>query len=416
MIVENANRSHAEDVCNVDGFFPTMRVNLAVFATAGLSIPKSAISAVHYRSSMIGLAFLVASSQARMSLEYYQGIFFIRDGWAVFAAPTSGKPEPPDFIRFRRGDTYTVWDKRGLAVRSSHWIYETRFQELAVSPKLFSATQIHKNLARIKNGEITPEATSMAGALRLGTDAFFLPRWIDKKGYTWLEALVRLDLSAKHPKPVLLGRFPGTSLADGTIDHRLFALGQQPAVIVRKEGEWGVSTYDHLQGEFNYTHIGERLRAYAQLETNNVSYIEAEDGGLMRVGVAELSTGSRNDVLEDRGTIRTLDALRPLCALVISPERTTIRNLQTGSAMDLPPDSTAMRTASGVLVWWPKAQPKHALLLDPARWEGLADWQGPPPPKTEVEVKPQTDVKAESKEKPVPTPPHSKKSGVKKAS
>jgi len=324
---------------------------------------------------MIGLALLVASSQARMSLEYYQGVFYVRDGAAVFAAPTSEKPEPPDFIRFRRGDTYTVWDKRGLAVRSGHWIFETRFQELAVSPKLFSAEQIRKNLARIKSGEITPEATSMSGALRLGTDAFFLPRWIDKKGYTWLEALVRLDLSGKHPKPVLIGRFSGISLADGTIDHRLFALNEQPAVIVRKGSEWGVSSYDPLQGEFNYTHIGERLRAYAQVETHNVAYIEAEDGGLMRVGVAELTTGSRNDVLEDRGNIRMLDALRPLCALVVTADKTTIRNLQTGSAMDLPPDSTALRTFSGVLVWWPKAQPKHAILLDPARWEGLADWQ-----------------------------------------
>src|SRR4051794_28397266 len=99
---------------------------------AVLSIPKGAISAVHYRSSMIGLALLVASTQARMSLQYYQGTFLISDGPFVFAAPTAAPAPPPDFARFRRGDTYAVWDKRGLALRSGHWIYETRFKDLAV--------------------------------------------------------------------------------------------------------------------------------------------------------------------------------------------------------------------------------------------------------------------------------------------
>src|SRR5690242_1645598 len=98
---------------------------------AGLRIPKSTVSAVHYRSSMIGLALLVASSQARMSLQYYQGIFYISDGPFVFPSPISAEAKQPDFVRFRRGDTYTVWDKRGLAVRSGNWIYDTRFKELA---------------------------------------------------------------------------------------------------------------------------------------------------------------------------------------------------------------------------------------------------------------------------------------------
>ena len=324
---------------------------------------------------MIGLALLVASTQARISLQYYQGSFFIVDGSFVFAAPTENTEKPIDFIRFRRGDTYAVWDKRGMAIRAKNWIYDTRFKELAVSPKLFSTEEIKSNIAKSKVGQRTLEATAVSGALRLGTDVFFMPRWIDRKGYTWLEALVRIDLSAAHPKPVFIGRFPGTTLANGTIDHRLFALNQNPAVIVRKGNEWGVSSYDPLSAEFSYTHMGERLRAYAQLENNNVAYIEAEDGGLNRVGVADVSNGNRNDVLEDRGNIRMLDNLRPICALVSAPDHTTIRNLQTGSGMDLPPDSSAMRTSEGVIVWWPKEQPKHAVLLDPARWDGLADWQ-----------------------------------------
>jgi hypothetical protein len=92
--------------------------------------------------------------------------------------------------------------------------------------------------------------------------------------------------------------------------------------------------------------------------------------------------------LEDRGNIRMLDSNRPLIAFVTNPDRTTIRNLQTGSAMDLPADSNAMRTAQGVVVWWPKVQPKHAILLDPARWEGLANWQHIEAPETKIEVKP----------------------------
>lgn len=326
---------------------------------------------------MIGLALLVASTQARMSLEYYQGNFLISDGPYVYAVPTTGQATQPSFVRFRRGDTYTVWDKRGLAVRSGNWIYETRFKELAVSPKLFSKEAIEANLARAKRGERNLEATAIAGSLRLGTDAFFLPRWIDSKGYTWLEALVRVDLSSKHPKPMFIGKFPGMSLANGTIDRRLLSVNAQPSVLVRKGSEWGLSSYDALQGEFTYQHIGERLRAYAQLENNNVAYVEAEDGGLTRVGVADLVTGSRKDMLEDRGSIKTLDAWRPLCILVSAPDRLTIRNLQSASAQDLPSGSVALRTAQGVLVYWPKDNPKHAVLLDPERWDNLASWQAP---------------------------------------
>lgn len=326
---------------------------------------------------MIGLALLLASTQARMSLQYYQGAFFISDGPFVFAAPMP-KPQPQQtFVRFRRGDTYTVWDKRGLDIRAGNWIYDTRFKDLAVSPKLFSKEEIHENLLKAKEGQRALEATAISGALRLGTIVYFVPRWIDCKGYTWLEAVVEIDLSAKHPKPVLIGRLPGRTLASGSIDQRLFALREQPAAIIRKGDEWGIAFFDPISGLFSYSHIGERLRAYSQLEGNNIAFVEAEDGGLNRVGVADVATGDRTDVLEDRGNIRMLDDNRPLCAIVNTTDQTTIRNLQTGSAMDLPTDSTALRTAEGILVWWPRIAPKHAVLLDPARWEGLANWQLP---------------------------------------
>jgi hypothetical protein len=323
---------------------------------------------------MIGLALLVVSTQARMSLQYYQGNFYISDGPFVFLAPTKLQNAKPDFVRFRRGDTYTVWDKRGLACRSGNWIYETRFRELAVSPKLFSKEAIEATLGKVKRGERNLDATAMAGSLRLGTDAYFLPRWIDYKGFTWLEVLVRVDLSSNRPKPILIGRFPGMSLANGSIDRRLIALKTNPAAVVRKGSEWGVSVFDAHTSDFLYTPIGERLRAYSLMDDSDIAFIEAEDSGLSRVGTADLMTGSRTDVLEDRGAIRALDGHRPLCALVVTPERMTIRNLQTASALELPPGSTPLRTANGVLVWWPKDEPKHAVLLDPDRWDHVASW------------------------------------------
>jgi hypothetical protein len=326
---------------------------------------------------MIGLALLLASTQARMSLQYYQGTFFVGDGALIIPVATKVSRAPEDHVRFRRGDTYSVWDKRGLALRSGHWIYETRFQELAVSPKLFSKDEIKDTVAKVKSGNRALGATSLSGALRLGTDAFFLPRWIDKKGFTWLEVLVRVDLASKHPKPVLVGRFSGYTLASGAIDSRLIAMGAQPSAVVRRGGEWGVSTYDPLAAEFSFTHIGERLRAYAQLESGDVAFMEAEDGGLSRVGVADLMTASRNDALEDRGSIRILDSFEPACALVVTPDRTTIRNLETSAATDIPGEAVAQRTAFGILLWWPKVQPKHAVLLDPNRWDRIGSWQAP---------------------------------------
>ncbi len=327
---------------------------------------------------MIGLALLIAASQAQTSLQYYQGSFLIESSGFVLPVSTQSQPAAPDFVRFRRGDTYTVWDKRGLAIRNGHWIYDTRFKELSVSPKLFSKDQIHANLEAAAKGQRFLEASALSGALRLGTDAYFVPRWIDKKGYTWLEVLVKVDLSVAKPKPELLGKFEGLTLASGSIDHRLFPLNEEPAAIVRRAGNWGVSVYDPVAEQFTYTNIGTRLRAYALLGDRDVAYIEAEQDELNRVGTANLATGDRTDVLEDRGAIRVLDDQRPLCAIVATPDKTTLRNLETSAAMDLPANANVVRTLAGALVWWPQKNPKHALLLDPERWDGLANWQGVP--------------------------------------
>lgn len=352
---------------------------------------------------MIGLALFLSISQAPMTLQYYQGTFLIQDGAIVLPAAVQAPPPPREFARYRRGDVYAVWDQRGLSIRAKNWIYDTKLKELATSPKVFSKDTIQANLAKFKRGERTLEASALAGSLRLGTDVFFLPRWIDKKGFTWLEALVKVDLSAEKPKPQYLGKFDGTSLASGTIDHRLFPLNEQPAVIVRRAGEWGVASFDPLAQEFNYTNLGERLRAYALLETNTAAYVEVESDGMMRLGVADLESGSRNDMVEDRGTIRVLDDQRPLCALVVTPERTTLRNLQTSAALDLPADSAVQRTALGVLVYWPAKQPRHAVLLDPDRWEGLANWQAPATPPSGSSPPPSPASKPSGQGSPPPT-------------
>lgn len=333
---------------------------------------------------MVGLALLIAATQAQVSLQYYQGSFFIRNGALILPVQAQTKPDRADFVRFRRGDTYTVWDKRGLAIRAGHWVYDTRLKEIAVSPKLFNKQEIVDTLARAKTGVRGLEADSLAGAMRLGKEVYLLPRWIDKRGYTWLEALVKVDLSLPKPKPQLVGRFPGVSLANGSIDTRLFPLGEQVAVIVRKGTQWGVSTYDPLTEDFLYTQLGERLRAYAHLENKTVAYVEAEDAGMSRVGVADLQSTNRNDMLEDRGGIRLLDDQRPLCAVVSTDNRVTLRNLQTSAAIDLPSDAMVRRTALGVLAWWPKEKPKHAVVLEPSRWEGLGNWEASPEAKLGV--------------------------------
>ena len=326
---------------------------------------------------MIGLALILGATQARTSLQYYQGTFFISDGALITAVRRPQAPASDSLVRFRRGDTYTVWDKRGMSLRNGNWIYDTRFKELAVSPKLFSKQEIHKTLELVKTGQRNQEAFALSGALRLGTDAFFLPRWIDKKGFTWLEAMVRVDLTSKHPKPVLVGRLPGQSMASGSVDHQLFPLGAQPAIVVRQGSNWGVAAYDPILDEFTYTNIGERLRAYSQLGGKGIAYIEAVEGGLLRLGLADMVTASRRDVLEDRGSIRLLDTYHPFCAVITGSGPATIRNMTSGAALTMPEGSEVQRTMFGVLMSWPKGAPKHAVLLDPERWDRLAIWQAP---------------------------------------
>lgn len=352
---------------------------------------------------MIGVALLLAASQAPVSLQYYQGTFLLQDGAVVLPVTMQAQTPRPDFVRYRRGDVYAVWDKRGLSLRAKNWIYDTRFKELAVTPKLFPKDDILATMAKAKRGERTLEAAGLAGSMRLGTTVFFVPRWIDKKGFTWLEALVKVDLSAEKPKPQLVGRFDGMSMASGTIDQRLFPLNEMPAMIVRRGSDWGLASYDPLAEQFGFMNLGKRLRAYALIDPTVAAYVEVGDDDLMRMGVVDLESGTRNDMVEDRGTIRVLDNERPLCALVVNEDRTTLRNLQTSAAIDLPRDSKVFRTAFGVLSYWPSDKPEHAVLLDPARWEGLGNWDAQPTPPVEQSPAPSRAAEPPATKSPPPT-------------
>src|SRR5881394_8279 len=114
---------------------------------------------------MVGLALLFASSQALASLQYYQGTFLVQDGAIFLPVITQMDARPPGYERFRRGDLYAVWDKRGLSIRSGNWIYDTKFKEIATTPKLFSKATIHAILESVKKGDRTLEASSLSGAL-----------------------------------------------------------------------------------------------------------------------------------------------------------------------------------------------------------------------------------------------------------
>lgn len=326
-------------------------------------------------------------------LQAYQGGFLLVSGPVAVPLPFNPKPDSPQPVRYRKGDTYAVWDKRGLTIRSKQWVFNTRLREVATSPKLFRPEEIRMILAREKSGKVTRDAATLAGTMRIAGEAYFLARWIDDKGFAWLEALVSVDLTKDRPKPTLLGRFPGLSLADKPLDDRLFGLNAKPMAIVRDGEFWGLASYDPKGKGTAFKRLGERLRAHATVGRENIVYVEAENYGPVSVGNAHLPSGVTRELFETRGSVRLLDTDSPMLAVVKSGAKSFVRNVESGSQYSLSDGQSVQRTALGILVWSPSDQ--RALLLDPRRWDLLARTSSAKPPSaTNRNVKPASTRRA----------------------
>jgi hypothetical protein len=307
------------------------------------------------------------------SLQLFQGSFIVRKGEAKDVVPLKlAKPDPVLAKAYRRNKTFAVWDERGLTIRVGQRKFTTQLEEVAVTPKLFEKSEIDETVSLLAQKKRKRQATALAGSVRIGTDVYFLPRWLNSDGTAWLEALVKVDLTQANPKPQLLGRFSGISLADQAIDDRLFMLQDKLSVVTRQRGVWGLAQYTPKTEMFDFTPVGASLGGYRQLSPRFGLYLEKTSYGTQTAGKVDWFTQNRRILVETRGNVRIADPFDAPILILSENGIPYIVNADTGARQQLPASSAVRRCKFGVVVWSPFDSPRRAWLYDPDRWRALA--------------------------------------------
>ncbi len=321
-------------------------------------------------------AVLSLSQQVdKVTLQFYQETFVVRKGTSAFRLPMKPANVPPvAVVAFRRNQTFAVWDDRGLSLRHEKSMYSTRLSGLPVSPKLFKHDEILKTLALVKSGRRSRDADAISGAKRLGKNVYFLARWDDAAGKPWLEALVRVDLTVNRPRPELVGRFEGLSLADKSIDDRLMILGSKLAILGRTGKNWNLDTYDPEADQFESEKLGDTLIAFALDGQRTGVFVEKTPYGTSRSGMLDLIEGTRWGLTESPGFTRFIDAKHPLLFIERRPSGSVLANGDTGALLPISDDTGIGRVGPYTVIWSPKENPTRADLYDTERWDSIADW------------------------------------------
>lgn len=308
--------------------------------------------------------------------------FVLRAGSKVDRVPVEATVYPPvpkahwptERVLFRRDAAYAVWDSRGLSVRQGSWVFTTHLPEIPLTPKLFSREEILETKKLIDGKVRKADASGVVGAVRDGTRVFFLVKWDEADGQTWLEALVSVDLTEDKPKPKLVGRFEALTLNLNPDKSRLFIRDRQIATWVRSDESWGLARYDPQSDAFGYEVVGERPEAVELVDDRIGWFIGRTEFGSKIFYRWDLKSLNRRELAETRGTIRLMSARTPWVAVIHEDEGAFLQNLETGGRNRLPPSPAFRWTAFGVLVWTPAVKPTKAILYDADRWDVIGRW------------------------------------------
>lgn len=324
------------------------------------------------------LVICLALQDGKPSLSFENDRFLVQKNKTVETVPVRLPKDPPkERVNFRRDNKFAVWDDRGLTIRVGKKVHSTKLTDIATSPKVQTREEIRAALDAMKRHDRRKQVTGLSGAVRVGTDVYFLVRWDTKKGTPWLEVLVKVDLAAKAPTPSLVGKFSGFSLGEGTQDDKLFLLGGRPAAITRGKEAWGIARYDVKEQKASFDDLGKSLVSYIPLTNRLIAFVEKTTHGTVLVGRADLITLSRKEFMEDRGTVKFLDSQQPPIAIVTGPNGGKLHNTDSGAELSLEGSFAARRTQSGIVVWTPYQNPTQAWLYDPTRWDSVAKWAKP---------------------------------------
>jgi hypothetical protein len=278
--------------------------------------------------------------------------------------PTAEKLLP--HVAFRRDQRWAVWDDRGLTVRDGKNAVTTKLGEIAVSPRGFARDEIIKTLDLFKANKRKKDSDSLSGSLRLGTKCYFLPRWTDTDGKTWLEALIEVDLAQANPRPKFLGRFKGFTSALKPIDERLFLVKDRLSVVSSDGGTWGLGSFLDSNGTFEFSPLGTNLVSYFR----GGYFLESTSYNTYIVGQIDLGSGLRKNLFETRSKLVDLKDGSSV-AVVRQKGSTVVKNLKTGGQITAEGNAFVAPIDKYVLVW-SKDQRMNAYLYEPVRWTVVA--------------------------------------------
>ncbi len=278
--------------------------------------------------------------------------------------PTAEKVVP--HIAFRRDQRWAVWDHRGLTIRDGKNAISTKLGDIAVSPRAFSRDEILKTLDQFKTGKRQKDSDALSGSLRLGSKCYFLPRWTDKEGKSWLEALIEVDLNQPNPRPKFLGRFKGFTSALKLIDDRLFLVKDRLSVVSAEGGTWGLGSYADNTSSFEFSPLGTNLISYFR----GGYFLESTSYNTYIVGQIDLGSGLRKNLFESRS--KSIDLKDGSSVAVVRQKGSTIvKNLRTGGQITTDGNAYVAPIDKYVLVWT-KEQRTSAYLYEPVRWTAVA--------------------------------------------
>lgn len=279
------------------------------------------------------------------------------------------------------GKRVLVWGKNGLGVRANNRTLSVSLAAVATSPKLFDKAQIEDTAARLaaKTRQLEPSAISGYEVWNDRT-VYLLPRWEDKDGSVWLEALVLLDLSGPTPKTRLVGRFDGFSSARGRVADKLNRSGVRLVVPTRTPERLGVASYVPAEDVFGWqpqAPAAEVAGADATLIPGSMTGITLARGpaGLLRIGQFEEAENSWAPVAELRGNV--LGLYSPGLIQYRRGSERVLLNLSTGAELPVPDNCGVDVNPQGVLLWAPERNPTVAALYTHGAFRTLARWSAP---------------------------------------
>jgi hypothetical protein len=314
----------------------------------------------------------------------YAENIIVRTMLAKYQVPIAPDEKPILSLAFRRDNRWAVWDDRGLTVRVGNDVTSYDLAEIAVSPRIFTRDEILKTVAERRN----TRATALAGARRLGTKTYFVPRWLDAKGVAWLEALVEIDLTLPKPKPKLLARIPGLSFAAKPIERQLEANADELWVLIqqttpadgaktgalRSLGGIARWSYSLKSGSPGVSELVPNAGGVRLWSTSTDRWIAGKRAG--RYFAARLhSDGHVTTFAESREPLRWLLQNETPVAIVEGTTPVRIISPTTGAKSEAIPLSEVRAVGPYVVGFAPAQKPTRAVLVDPRTGARVASWR-----------------------------------------